>query len=529
MKTNLSNILCGLAALSLIALTSCSEKYLDQEPGGATITEEQAKNMDNFLHGSLLGVYTSMYAYGGEHDVFGQRSIDMYGDLLCGDMALKTQNYGWFSSDELQQTYGRRAYFWAYYYDIIRACNKTINVIDASEAGRPQLEFDASAITDEQYYNGYYFAELLAMRGWAYSGLLRYFTPAHDIDMSTELAVPVYTDADTKADTILGAPRSTVEVVYQQVEEDLRSAINYFTAYSDADRDSKLEVNVDIARILLAYSYLNKGEYADALKFAKDAIDNTAAILLPNEEVLTTGFNNVEHKNWLWGEDVTVQNTTALASFFGQCDIYSYSYASAGDVKGIDENLYKEIKDGHPWDIRVGWWCNYANSGKKNASSFNFAPDGKFYSASSTTLQGDRDWLSDNVFMRLELAYLIAAEAACRNNDDITALTYLTAITDLRVIEGKELEYAAWKATLASHDVLLEAIRYNWRVELWGEGYALQTFRRFNQAVTLGDNHLRSNKTLSPDAPAYYYTFEIPTAESRYNPFIRSTTELATE
>ena len=514
-----------LCATALLLFVSCSESFLTQEPGGASITEAQAKAMDNFLRGSVLGIYTNMYAYGGEHDAFGQRSIDMYGDLLCGDMALKTQNYGWFSSDELMQTSSqRRSYYWSYYYVVARACNKTINIIDDTENGRPQLDFDAATITDEEYENGYYFAELLALRGWAYSGLLRHFVKPHDIDMSTELAVPVYTEDDTKADTILGAPRYTVEQVYQRIEQDFKDAILYFEAYFGFIRDSKIEMNVDIARILLAYSYLNKGDNTNALKYAKDAIENTSANILPFDEVLTTGFNNVDNNNWIWGEDVTVQNTTSLASFFGQCDIFSYSYASAGDVKGIDENLYKSIP---AWDIRKLWWSNYSQTGAKNASSYEFAPDGKFYSATSVKLQGDRDWLSDNVFMRLELAYLIAAEAACRLNDDVTAKDYLYAITDERVLPGQETAYSDWQTSLSSNALLLEAIRYNWRVELWGEGYGLQTFKRFNVSVTLGENHLRSTKTISPDTPSpRTFTFEIPTDESYYNPYIRQTTEL---
>lgn len=504
---------------SALLLSACSESFLTQEPGGSSITEEQYKRMDNSAEGSVKGIYTQLYAYGGAHDYFGQRSIDMYGDLLCGDMALKTQNYGWFADDERMQTYGRRGYYWAYYYDIIRLCNKAMNAIDESKTGRPQTDADMSLLTDEELLNGMYFAELLTIRGWAYAGLLRTFVPAHDINMSTELAVPVYNEDATKEDTIIGSKRETVEVVYQQVEEDLLLAIKYFNAFYMVERGSKLEVDVNVARILLAYSYLNKGDNTNALKYAEDAINTGAPHILPFEEVLTTGFNNVDNANWIWGEDVTVQNTTSLASFFGQCDIYSYSYASAGDVKGIDKNLYESIKD---WDVRKGWWNNYAKSGKRNATSYEYAPDGKFYSASSKTLQGDRDWLSDNVFMRWELAYLIAAEASCRLSDDATAKNYLFAITDERVLIGQETTYSTWQASLSDNASLLEAIRHNWRIELWGEGYGLQTFKRFNVSVSLGDNHLRSTKTISPDTPTpRYFTFEIPTSETTYNPAIR--------
>jgi hypothetical protein len=159
---------------------------------------------------------------------------------------------------------------------------------------------------------------------------------------------------------------------------------------------------------------------------------------------------------------------------------------------------------------------------------YQYAPDGKFFSAKSTDLQGDRDWLSDNVFMRIETAYLIAAEAAYRENDLTLAAEYLTKITDERVKEGQEAAYAAYKATLTDATALATAIRYNWRVELWGEGYGLQTFRRWGESVTLGDNHLRSTKDALVPTTDRIFTFVIPSSETNYNPYI-GTTEMATD
>ena len=256
---------------------------------------------------------------------------------------------------------------------------------------------------------------------------------------------------------------------------------------------------------------------------AEDLIKTTSATILPNAEVLTNGFNNVDSENWIWAEDVTIENTTALASFFGQCDIYSYSYASAGDVKGIDAKLLSDIT-ALGWDIREFWWGNYYRETEE--SMYQYAPDGKFFSAKSDELQGDRDWLSDNVFMRIETAYLIAAEAAYRENNYTLAAEYLTKITDERVKEGQEAAYAAYKATLTDGTALATAIRYNWRVELWGEGYGLQTFRRWGEAVTLGDNHLRSTKEALVPTTDRIFTYVIPSSETNYNPYI-STTEMA--
>ena len=136
-----------LTATLALALVGCD---LNQLPSGSTITEGQYEQMDNKLEGTVRGVYSKLYEYGGAHDYFGQRGIDLATDILSSDIAMKSQRYGWFVGDEQMQTYGRRAYFWSYYYNIIRLCNKGINGLEAS--GIPEADADAAkTMTDEEY------------------------------------------------------------------------------------------------------------------------------------------------------------------------------------------------------------------------------------------------------------------------------------------------------------------------------------------------------------------------------------------
>lgn len=520
--------------------SSCASSWLDQYPEGSTITENQYQQMDNALQGSVLGIYGSLYAYGGEHDVFGARSIDMYGDITCGDMALKSFSYGWFQTDEIGQSYTRRGYLWSYYYDIIRLCNKAIN------AAHKQLDinklYDADYVLQNPVVFQYY-AQILTMRGWAYANLQKWFcfTPTmlaeiYDATIDEFNSIPIYTEEVTLADTILGNPLSTAADVYERVEIDLSSAIFYFDLVEGEGyvRASKQEVNGDVARLTLAYSYLNKEDYENAFKYADLFVTKTSHTILDYDELTTTGFAVIDHNNWVWGQDVTQLSSTSLASFFGQVDVFSYSYAWAGDVKGIDENLYKSIVDNHKWDGRSKWFNNLYDNTKK----YQYAPDGKFYSPTvqqanqykkvPLATELDRNWECDQVFMRTELGYLIAAEAAARlaatdASKQAIAINYLTAITSERTASTSSEEYSTWLASLGNINTLLEEIRYNWRVELWGEGFGLQTFRRFNEPVKLGENHGRSQKDLNPMNPSTYrnYNFEIPSSEQYYNPYLR--------
>ena len=516
-----------------LALTSCGDSFLTQYPEGGVLLEDQFANLPDNLKGSILGIYSKLYEYS-NHDTFGQRSIDMYGDIQSGDMAMKNSSYGWFESYERGRFYAyARSYIWSFYYDIINLTN--IGTL-AVEKNTPEI---MSTITSGETpsetikLQGYYYGQLLALRGWAYANLLNYYcNPMDQLDnpMDDEKAIPVYTEKEVE-NGALGAPLSTVTEVYERVYEDLSTAIDVLDYYSQFNqRASKLEVNADIARLMLAYAMLNHGNkegtiiadgknaYEIALEQAKAVIDGGKYPMLQQKDLLTTGFSDVNAKNWLWGQDVTVETTTALGSFFGQVDIHTYSYAAAGDTKGIDSKLYDEIV-ATGWDARKGWF-------RSGSEKFPYCPDRKFYNPGTkdeTELKKvDRNWLCDNVFMRIEVAYLIAAEAAWANGDDATAQSYLKQLCYERILDDKTTaDFDAWLAATSVKDALI----YNWRVEMWGEGYGLQTLRRLSKTNALGTNHLdRADQNVTVDGASYIqFQCEIPTSETRYNPYLATT------
>lgn len=546
-KNNIVGLMCMLA----LAITSCSESFLDQPPYGSTLTQAQYEQLRNTLEASIRGTYTMMYAVS-DHDLFGQRGIDLATDLLSGDIALTAYTYGWFYNDESGQTAAARtSYVWSYYYGMLRNINKVINIANRqsdinariAQHGLPNVYNEKA----EKYYTidgtdtlatytlqeadiaGYY-AEALTMRAYCYSNLIKLYAQTNSQlrgAWEDEVVCPIYNENNLEE----AQPVATLKEAYSQVENDLTLAISYFDALeSTYTRASKLSVDGNVARGLLAYSYLNKAvpslpsgrtNYQNALNYAKEVIDKGDFKIIPNANVLTTGFNDVSDNSWMWGQDVVTETAGGLASFFGQVDIHSYSYAWAGDTKAIDENLYKEIPT---FDIRQKWF----NDGSKNIT-FKYCPDGKFFSAKNPTSTLDKDidreWLSDNVFMRIESMYLIAAEASYRLQDYDSAIVYLRSITDQRVDTAPTAaaEYATYVAGLDATNLLAQ-IEYNWRVEMWGEGYALQTFRRLSPETVQdvngrkrGGNHA-SDAGSAMDATASKFTFQIPSSETSYNP-----------
>ena len=199
----------------------------------------------------------------------------------------------------------------------------------------------------------------------------------------------------------------------------------------------------------------------------------------------------------MWGSITTIDNYTGLASFFGQVDIHTYSYAWAGAYKVIDERLYGSIPEA---DLRKAWF----NKDKR------LVPDWKFYDLNrgETEATIDRNWLNDLVFMRVEEMYLIAAEAAERNGNTADATAVLKSLTDERY--NGEIP----STTFAS---LSDEIYYNWRIEMWGEGRALQVFKRYQATVQRGSNHF-AFEGQEFNGTDLQFIFQIPYSETTTNP-----------
>ena len=549
-----------LVLAGALALSSCASSFLDREPNGSTVTQKQYEKLDNTLEGSMRGIYALMYDMNStSHDAFGKRAIDMYGDLLCGDMALTSYSYGWFYTDERGMTYtSRTSTVWSYYYKMLHNINSVIAVVNSqsevlnkvaenglpnayTKAGLPCVVngTDTCVFTENEVVEANYYAQALTMRGYVLSSLLQLYAPttSENNGAYTGLVLPLYDETNMDK----SQPLSSIADVYTKLESDLTLAISYFDAFAECiTRTSKLEANVDVACGILAYSYLNKGwpqgnksgdayiaAYTNALKYAEKVINSGSYSVLPNSDVWVNGFNDVNSTCWIWGQDVTTETASGLQSFFGQVDVHTYSYAWAGDTKAIDENLYKAMGE---YDARRRWFSDGSDG---YIAKFKYAPVRKFFSSKCpiSTAQDDidREWLSDNVFMRIEAMYLIAAEAEYRLGDYDKAKLYLTEITSQRIDTAATAAtaYMTYEDGLNQSN-LLAAIELNWRVELWGEGYGLQTFRRLaseTAGVTKrrrGANH-SSQAGSEIDPTASQYTFALPSSETSYNPNIKTT------
>ncbi len=522
----------ALGATSALALTSCSESFLDREPDGNYITADQMeKNMKwntNILLGQVNGVNSNLVAWqsGGttQQDDFGQKSVDIVDDLVSGDMVFpKGCSYGWFRAEARLQAYtqsANRSYIiWRYYYRVINSAN---SIIDMTNDELP-----------ENGENALYYAVAKTLRAHSYFNLVTHYAPPYD-ESKDRKVLPLYLTA-TESNYL--AP-STVDQVYTQIINDLTSAIEAYE-YAEENGCAPTDISMpdlSVAHTILAYAYLQKGDNTNALAQAETAIEKSGKQILTYDN-LTWGFNSINNNNWMWGIDITNETTGGLCTFWGMIDYFTYSYSAAGDYKSINIDLYNqageyyadpdggeltattadeeatESEDEEEEEPTPIYW-----DGRKNQfpAGYLYMPVNKFYDPARTPM-GDATWTNDIQFMRIEEPYMIAAEAATRLGNLEKGRSFLKSILDERDVKKAEK-----LATMEQSD-LLDEIYFNWRMEFWGEGRSLLTLKRFKKDMTRPANDYYNNVT---SAGAIPYNdkrlyFSIPDKELENNPLMK--------
>ena len=475
-------------AIAAVLITSCSEEFLETEPtefvSAKQIGEFSDKN-PGLQAANIAGIYSLMYQTGTggtdlDHDDFGQKGYDIYSDMLSSDMVLAGLTYGWYSRisqmTATQDFTDIAAYkVWRYYYRIAFSANTVIQGLGGNDAV-PETE-------EGKYFMG----QAKAMRAYSYYYLAQFYATGYN---PSEPILPIYLDNDTPAQ-----PLSTTQEVYDFIVSDLTDAVSLLDGYS---RTGKQEVNKYVAEGLLAYAYAAMGNYEEAAILTEDVINNGGFTLMSKAEVLG-GFNDVNTSGWMWGVDLTTDQGLDLVSWWGQVDLFTYSYAWAGDPKTIDINLYSSISDD---DVRK---LQFENRGGK------LYPTGKFYDPNKK-IGGQRNVTTDYVYMRVAEMYLLHAEASAMIGDEAGAKQALSAVLSMR------LDDASYVDGLAGEDLKNE-IYLQTRIELWGEGKSYLAMKRLKATITRGSNHLsNAGESIPYNDPRL--TFPIPQSEVQNNPNI---------
>ena len=474
-------------------ISSCSEEFLETQPTefiSASRMGDVSKYNPDIFNGQVAGLYTLMYNMytGGTtgHDDFGQRGYDIYTDMLCGDMVLAGYNYGWYSdvarfNVTTDNTYTDNYQPWRYYYRIIFAANNIIAGLGGNDAV-PELELQKHQL-----------GQAKAMRAYSYMYLMYLYN--EEVDDLTGLTIPLYDNADDQS-----LPKSTGQEVWDFIKADLESAVTLLEGFVPSGKQA---VNQDVAKGLLAYTYITLDDYTNAVTTADDLIAAydvvPIASVLGGSSIPRNAFSYIDGQDadWIWGMDLTLDQGLDLVSWWGQVDLFTYSYTWAGDPKSMDLGLWNSIR---ATDVRKGQFLD------PWAEDIRY-PLNKFYHE-ERTIGKQREITADYVYMRVEEMHLIKAEALYFDGNEPGARTALTALVSERDTDPSYI------ATL-SGNALRDEIYKQWRIEMWGEGKSYLAMKRF-QATVVREGHIDYDGVAIPYNDTRL-TFEIPYQEIQDN------------
>ncbi|WP_028890718.1 RagB/SusD family nutrient uptake outer membrane protein [Tenacibaculum sp. 47A_GOM-205m] len=489
MKKTIIKSICVFAVS--LTLFNCNKDFLETSPTEFISVDDvgyTAQYNPVILEGTLNGIYSTMvnaFTGGtGTHEDFGQKGFDIFSDFLSGDMALTANNYNRYGAfvnllATVDYTDGDNYMAWRYYYKIVRSSNLVIKSLGGNDAVPEKVE------------NKWALGQAKALRAYAYFYLAQYYVKGYD---ASATILPLYDTSDLS----VAAPVET-SVIYDFIISDLTSAITLLDGFN---RTGITPINQDVARGLLAYTYAAIGT-SEANIEAKRLADQVIAAGYPimSSSEVTGGFNSANTPGWVWGFDITLANDLDLVSWWGQMDVFTYSYQWAGDKKGIDSDLYASID---------------ANDIRKTQFDVNNAlqPRNKFYNA-NRVIGGQRYIEDDYVFMRISEMYLLSAEMAAKEGEDGLARTNLKEILSRRFSDPADYAYVDG----LSGQALVDEIILQTRIELWGEGKSYLSMKRNKYNAKRGSNHVfHPNSSISYDDDRLSWV--VPIQEVQNNPFI---------
>ena len=507
-------IFSGLAVASL-SLTSCVD--LDTAPEGSTITSDQKseilETMPERGAAGVRAIFQGMNVYAPNYDAlgkvlrhndFGYGSIFYFTDANSSDVSSSTNGYNWSGNSLLYTdrpyTTNESQIVWNDHYQIIYAAN---SVIAGYNVGEDPTDDEAR----------FYYAQGLAARAYMYFNLAQLYQFTYKGN-ETKPCVPIITDENSADAATNGAPCATVQEVYTQVCTDIDHAVTLLENNS-YKRSDKRYISLAVAYGIRARVNLVMQNWADAADDAQKAIDAAAAEgLAPASisDVSLPSFAHASDSNWMWGiivaeTDDVVQS--GIINWISHCGTFNYGYCQYSGGRQINKKLYNQIPD---TDVRKGWWSGEDGQNaflpeKYNAwlATYDFPA---YTSCKFDTYNGELGCdvnANDIVIMRVEEMYLIKAEAMAKAGQDGKSF-----------LENFVKTYRNPSYTCTGD--VQEAVYFQKRIELWGEGQIWFDAMRLNKGVDRRGGGFTPSAVFEIPANSGLLLWRIPQAEIEANP-----------
>lgn len=460
----------------LIGITSCGNDWLNLEPSTSIPTDTSIKVLSD-IEFTLNGIYSQMQS----SDAYSGRLI-YYGDATGDDMQAvsstkRCANYYRFNwtKDSGPSTH------WSILYSIITSCNVILNKID-------DIPFDE----DETDYRNDLKGQALAIRGLAYFDLTRIFGYPYTKDNG---GVPIILE---ETDRFNKPSRATVAQCYERITKDLDDAWPLLS-----EEFNKGKINRWAAMTLLSRAYLYMDKAPEALDMAEKAIkgaESNGYALWTNEEYPTAWSNDASATH---PGEVLFEIVNETTDSPGKESMGYLSSKDGYDDICITVSFYHLLQQ-DPDDVRLKL---LVFDGSKYAYVNKYQPQ-----------EGENITDANIPLVRLSEAYLNAAEAAVKTNDNDKAIAYLNPI----------VQRANPNNSVAEEQITLDRVLTERRKEMVDEGHRMfdvirngMTVQRIDETDSKLSKTEHNTQYMDYDWDFYKIILPIPKHEINANPNIK--------
>ncbi|KYG75198.1 MULTISPECIES: RagB/SusD family nutrient uptake outer membrane protein [Roseivirga] len=529
-----------LISCMVLASTSCDDEFLERTPtdaiaaSDALATTANMRLVINGLH-RLLYAQSQVILPGGSSTFSGEHYWITSDDAMVGNVIHSAPANGWLR-DELQwnahslPTDPINFHRWYQRYHIVASASAIIN----------KVEEDAIPVDDE-------LADILgqayAYRAYAYYDLITHFARGYLIgNPASDPGVPLQTGTEPP---YTSGPRATVQEIYDQMRADINESISFFeqaSARCTGTPDCKSNLNINVAHGLKARIALSSGDWATA---AASAVEARQGYPLMSESEWKSGFNTNSLPEVIWGSNVISTETVFFRSYFYLMSNTFNGSQNRGNPKLFNAEMYNQIPDtDYRRDVVLPLAPNTnpsANNDQGGSADVdpNYDDQARFeFVADSIRTVYGTDGLGHNlhpymhykmknknpgtidpddiILMRSAEMYLIEAEAEAMQGNIPAAQNALQELVGSR--------NSAYNAALfATQADLMDEIKLQWYVELFGEGFGYENHIRWDQPLDLtnsgadptyyGDGFMQAAPSVNDD-----WIWKIPQAEIDANP-----------
>ncbi len=531
---NLNKLKIGLIAMIALLTSACSDDFLEQTPTDSISSADALSTPANMML-IINGLHRQMYAQspipGGSNSRAGEHYFIPVFDVLSGDLIHSSEGNGWMRSElrwttHTVETTTTVEQLWYQRYHFIASTSSIINKIEGSDL-----------TIDDQLNN--VLGQAYAYRAWAYYRLITTYAKGYLIgNPSTDPGVPLLLGSEPPYES---GPRETVENVYNQMISDIDNSIAHFQNASPPDNKSHISINA--AYGIKARIALSKGDWSAAADAAAKARDGYP---LMNESSWKSGFNSVALSEVIWGGKVIDAETVYFRSYFYYISPTFNGSQNRGNPKLFNIEHYHQIPDtDYRKDVVLPLAPN-TNSSASNGQGGSFETDPnydnkadfeaayndiistygmtsahnthpymhvKFLSEDPGTINPD-----DVIYMRSSEMYLIEAESKLMMDD-------LSGAQDALLPLGSERDSAYDVTIYNTKESLMEHIKFQRYVELYGEGFSWHDHIRWDEGIDLtgsGASSVLYQGGFMQEKPSLNsdWVWKIPQDEIDANPYI---------